>query len=244
MKRIDLLIAEKGLAKSRTAAAEFIKEGRVSVCGRPVLKSSELFDEDCEIVIDYPSSLYVSRGGIKLEHALSEFGADVNGKVCLDIGASTGGFTHCLLAHGAKKVYAVDSGTDQLDISLRGDERVISRENVNARYLRRADFPEKIDLIVMDVSFISQTLIYSAAADILDKGGVMITLVKPQYESDSRVRRKNGVVKDKDGKNAEAVFKKLTSCAEENGLRLEKRASSPIKGGDGNTEYLALFIRE
>ncbi|MBO7548782.1 MAG: TlyA family RNA methyltransferase, partial [Clostridia bacterium] len=158
MKRADILLAEKGLAKSRSAAAAFIKEGRVSANRKKVAKPGELLEENCEINVEYPQTLYVSRGGIKLEHALSVFGVEAKGKICLDIGASTGGFTHCLLTHGAKKVYAVDSGTAQLDPTLRADSRVVSRENVNARYLTETDFEDKIDLIVMDVSFISQTL--------------------------------------------------------------------------------------
>lgn len=244
MKRIDVLLAEKGLAKSRTAAAAFIKEGRVRVNGKTVLKSSELFDEECEITVEYPETVFVSRGGIKLERALTEFGVSPEGKVCLDIGASTGGFTQCLLLHGAKKVYAVDSGTDQLDQSLKADARVASRENVNARYLKKADFPDAIELVVMDVSFISQTLLYPAAADILDTGGVMVTLVKPQFESVLRQRHKNGVIKDKDGKNAGIVLERIRSSAAEHGFRLVRTAVSPITGGDGNTEYLASFIKE
>ena len=244
IKRIDILLAEKGLAKSRTAAAAFIKEGRVSVCGRKVAKNSELFEEDCEIEISYPETLYVSRGGIKLQAALENFGANVKGLVCLDIGASTGGFTQCLLINGASKVYAVDSGSGQLDDSLRADVRVESRENVNARYLKKSDFAEKIDLIVMDVSFISQTLIYPAASDILETGGKMITLVKPQFESDTRIRRKNGVVKDKDGSNTARVMEKIAAAARANGFRTVGTVRSPIEGGDGNEEYLAEFIRE
>ena len=244
MKRIDVLLAEKGLAKSRTAAAAFIKEGRVRVNGNAVLKSSELFEEECEIAVEYPEKVFVSRGGIKLERALTEFGVSPKDKVCLDIGASTGGFTHCLLMHGAKKVYAVDSGTDQLDKSLKADTRVVSRENVNARYIKKTDFPETIELIVMDVSFISQTLLYPAAADILPSGGVMITLVKPQFESALRQRHKNGVIKDKDGKNAGIVLERIRSSAAEHGFRLTRTAVSPITGGDGNTEYLAAFIKE
>lgn len=244
MKRIDVLLAEKGLAKSRSAAAVFIKEGRVSVNGRTVAKPSESFDEDCAINVDYPQTLYVSRGGIKLEHALRTFGVAAEGKVCLDIGSSTGGFTQCLLMHGAKKVYAVDSGTGQLDVSLRSDERVVSRENVNARYLKAADFDDEIDLIVMDVSFISQTLLYPACADILPRGGAMVTLVKPQFEAGTRKRNKNGVVKDKDGKKAAELFVKISAAAAGYGLSLCKTAVSPITGGDGNTEYLAAFVKE
>ena len=244
MKRIDVLLAEKGLAKSRSAAAVFIKEGRVSVNGISVSKASELFGDDCDIAVDYPQTLYVSRGGIKLEHALDSFGVSAEGRVCLDIGASTGGFTQCLLLRGAKKVYAVDSGTDQLDPSLRADARVTSRENVNARYLTAADFEDRIDLIVMDVSFISQTLLYPACADILPAGGEMVTLIKPQFETETRARHKNGIIKDKNGKNAAELIKKMTAAAAEHGLCLRQTTSSPITGGDGNVEYLAAFVRE
>lgn len=244
MKRADVLIAEKGLAKSRSAAAVFIKEGRVSANGKKVAKPGELLEENCEINVEYPQTLYVSRGGIKLEHALSVFGVETKGKICLDIGASTGGFTHCLLTHGAKKVYAVDSGTAQLDPTLRADSRVVSRENVNARYLAASDFEDIIDLIVMDVSFISQTLLYPACAAVLCAGSVMVTLVKPQFETGSRARHKNGVIKDKDGKNAAALIKKLAASASEYGFRLTDTAVSPITGGDGNVEYLAAFVKE
>ncbi|MBO7666093.1 MAG: TlyA family RNA methyltransferase [Clostridia bacterium] len=244
MKRADILLAEKGLAKSRSAAAAFIKEGRVSANGKKVAKPGELLEENCEINVEYPQTLYVSRGGIKLEHALSVFGVEAKGKICLDIGASTGGFTHCLLTHGAKKVYAVDSDTAQLDPTLRADSRVVSRENVNARYLTETDFEDKIDLIVMDVSFISQTLLYPACAAVLCAGGVMVTLVKPQFETGSRARHKNGVIKDKDGKNAAALIKKLAASASEYGFRLTDTAVSPITGGDGNVEYLAAFVKE
>lgn len=243
MERIDVLLVSKGLAKSRTAASVYIKEGRVKANGKTVAKPSEKFD-DCNITVDYPENDFVSRGGKKLLGAIEGFELDVTGKICLDIGASTGGFTHCLLQNGAKKVYAVDSGTNQLSPSLREDSRVVCRENTNARYIGKSDFDDVIDLIVMDVSFISQTLIYPAVADILDKNGVFVSLVKPQFELTKSSLSKNGIVKDKDGRFYEEIIEKIKRVSSENGLTLKKVIKSPITGGDGNTEYLALFSKE
>ena len=243
MERIDVLLVAKGLAKSRTAASVYIKEGRVSVNGKTVSKPSERFDE-CDIAVEYPENDFVSRGGKKLLGAIEGFDLDVKGKVCLDIGASTGGFTQCLLLHGASEVYAVDSGTDQLDMSLRKDSRVVCRENTNARYLRKTDFEDAIDLVVMDVSFISQTLIYPSVADILEKNGIFVSLVKPQFELTKSRLSKNGIVKDKDGRIYEEIIEKIRRVSSENGLILKNVIKSPITGGDGNTEYLALFVKE
>lgn len=242
--RIDVLLVTKGFSRSRTAASVYIKEGRVTVNGRKVAKPSEKFEEDCEISVVYPETDFVSRGGKKLTGAIEGFGLDVKGKTCLDIGASTGGFTHCLLINGASKVYAVDSGTDQLAASLRDDARVVCRENTNARYIRKSDFEDKIELVVMDVSFISQTLLYPAVADILEPDGVFVSLVKPQFELSKQRLSKNGIVKDRDGSIYEEIIEKIGRLSAENGLSLKKVIKSPITGGDGNTEYLALFIKE
>ena len=164
--------------------------------------------------------------------------------VAVDVGASTGGFTDCLLQRGAKRVFSLDVGTAQLDSKLRSDERVTVLENFNARYAKQSDFDEKIDLIVMDVSFISQTLIYNACADILKDGGRMITLIKPQFEAGKSNVGKGGIVKDKDGKIIKEILSKIDSCASEQGFLRTDFTVSPIVGGDGNTEYLALFVRK
>lgn len=244
MKRIDVLLAQKQIVKSRTAASVLIKEGRVTVNGKAVTKSSEQFDENAEIFVTLPEIYYVSRGGLKLEGALSYFGTEIKDRICIDIGASTGGFTDCLLSHGAYKVYAVDSGTAQLDKKLSDNPKVVKKENTNARYIKKTDFPDEITLGVMDVSFISQTLIYPALSDVLSYGSELITLVKPQFELDKACLSKNGIVRDYDGKLIERIKEKIISCGKANGFRLIGFIPSPITGGDGNKEYLAYFKKE
>ncbi len=239
--RIDIYLAENGFFKSRSKAKSAIEEGLVSVNGKIITRASEEYSGG-DITVS-GGEKYVSRAGLKLEHALECFGADVSGAVALDIGASAGGFTDCLLQHGAARVYTLDVGSSQLDESLRSDSRVIAREGFNARYARKSDFPEEISLIVMDVSFISQTLIYPAAADILSAGGRMITLVKPQFEAGKSFIGKGGIVKDRGGKVIAAIMEKIDTAARENGLRRCGLCDSPITGGDGNREYLAIFER-
>lgn len=237
--RTDTYLAENGFFKSRTKAKSAIDEGRVFIDGKAVTRASE---EYCGGKITVSGGeKYVSRAGLKLEHALECFGMDVRGAVALDIGASTGGFTDCLLQHGAARVYTLDVGSSQLDESLRADSRVIAREGFNARYARKSDFPEEISLIVMDVSFISQTLIYPAAADILGAGKKMITLIKPQFEAGRNRIGKGGIVKDRDGSVIADVLAAIDISAQANGMRRCGLCDSPIKGGDGNREYLALF---
>ena len=217
-----------------------IKEGKVSVNGKIQKKPS--FETDGSEKIEILETLkYVSRAGLKLEHALMCFDIGVTGKTVLDIGASTGGFTDCLLQKGAKHVFALDVGSMQLDESLRNDSRVTVMENFNARNAKRSDFPCEIDMITMDVSFISQTLIYKAAYDILKENGIMITLIKPQFEAGRENIGKKGIVKDIDGKIFKKILENLRNAASENGFSLIKTADSPIKGGDGNREYLALL---
>lgn len=240
--RLDLYLTEKGLAKSRSKAQAAISEGRVSVNGQKITKPS--FDvsgnEDIDVVDD---NRFVSRAGEKLAHALTEFGLDVSGLTALDIGASTGGFTDCLLQNGAKSVYALDVGSAQLDEKLRNDERVTVIENFNARYARRGDFDKDIDFICMDVSFISQSLIYSACADILPVGRQMVTLIKPQFEAGKSNIGKGGIVKDKDGKVLFEILQRLDATARQYGFERVGLTDSPILGGDGNREYLALFTK-
>ena len=243
MMRIDLLLVSKGLVKSRTSANALIREGRVTANGKTVIKPSEAFEDNSVIAVDYPQESYVSRGGYKLDAALVEFNIDATDRICLDIGASTGGFTDCLLQHRALKVYAVDCGNSQLDEVLKKDTRVVSRERTNARYLKKSDFAEEISLIVMDVSFISQTLIYPAAADILPKDGIMLTLVKPQFELDRTKISKNGIVNDPKGVYFKHIKNKIVTASKENGFDLIGIINSPIQGGDGNNEYLAYFKR-
>lgn len=242
-KRADTLIFEKSLAKSRTAAAGLITSGCVSVNGHMVSKPSALFEPETAFDIIRPEEEYASRGGIKLSYALCCFEVSVENRVAVDIGASTGGFTHCLLKNGASRIYAVDVGHSQLADVLLNDSRVVSMENTNARYLTDDSLPEKADIIVMDVSFISQALIYPAATAILKSGGVMITLVKPQFEVGRQNIGKKGIVKDKDHLLFEDIKQRLSSAAAESSFELNKIVKSPITGGDGNTEYLAMFVK-
>lgn len=241
--RADLYLVASGAARSRQAAKLLIESGYVILDGVRVKKPSELVDENAEhslTVTDRPR--YVSRGGEKLEYALSHFGIDVGGLACIDIGASTGGFTDCLLKHGAALVYAVDSGHSQLDASLAADERVISKEKYNARYMRSEDFPRKLELAVMDVSFISQTLIHGALAEVLADGGYLISLVKPQFECGPRALNSHGVVKD--AADHRRAVERVRESAAAAGFSCLGVVTSPIEGGSGNTEFLMLMRKE
>jgi 23S rRNA (cytidine1920-2'-O)/16S rRNA (cytidine1409-2'-O)-methyltransferase len=192
------------------------------------------------VVANSPLTRYVSRGGLKLEAALSHWGLSPEGKLCADIGASTGGFTDCLLQHGAARVYAVDSGSSQLHPTLRQREDVVSLENTNARFLNEEDFG-KVDFVVMDVSFISQKLLYPAVSKILSLGGSFVSLVKPQFEVGRENIGSGGVVRSE--KARLACLESIGPAAEKYGLKLLDTIPSPITGGDGNVEYLALFSR-
>ncbi len=237
------MLHQKGFFESRSKASAAIAEGRVKVNGEVVLKTSYPTDENAEIAIS-AGDAFVSRAYRKLKTALDEFSVNPAGETAVDIGASTGGFTQCLLEHGAKKVYAVDVGTNQLHPIIKGDPRVVNMEATNARTLTKDAFPEEITLAVMDVSFISQSKIYPAVSDILVNGGKLISLIKPQFEVGRENIGKNGIVKDKSEKLIEKVKENLRRCAAENGLIMKSFTASPISGGDGNKEYLALFIKE
>lgn len=239
--RIDKLVHVRGLAKSREAAQRMIKDGNISVDGKIITKpSADVFDE-CEISVIGETLKYVSRGGLKLERALDVFSLDVTGLDCIDVGASTGGFTDCLLQRGAARVHAVDVGRSQLDASLERDARVISYEGVNARYITPDDVGGKCDMVVCDVSFISQTLILPAISGLLSENGRVVTLIKPQFEAGRANIGKNGIVKNRDV-HVEVIERVLDS-AEAVGLKCAGLTVSPILGGDGNREYLALFDR-
>lgn len=243
--RIDRLLVDRGLAESRTKAQALIMAGVVLVDEQRVNKPSETVAADAEIRIkggDDPTSRYVGRGGLKLEAALREFDIDVAGFVCLDVGASTGGFTDCLLQSGANRVIAVDVGHNQIDWRLRTDDRVEVREGVNARYLRAEDFPAQFDLAVMDVSFISATKIIPAIVPLLKDEGRLITLIKPQFEVGRGEVGKGGIVRDS-GKHAR-VIEEVNRAAEELGLQVRKIIESPIRGADGNLEFLALYEKK
>ena len=240
--RIDLFLVDKALAESRQKAQKLIKSGCVSIDGRVINKPSEDIDDSLEHSVEITETedeRYVSRGGLKLEGALDAFGISPEGKICADIGASTGGFTDCLLQKGAKRVYAFDSGTGQLHLRLQKDPRVISREGFNARYIKPEDVGEKVDMVVMDVSFISQTMIIPSIVKLLDNEGIFVTLINPQFEAGRSALGKNGIVKHKEDRLSAVV--RVLECAGENGLSFNGLIRSPIKGGDGNEEFLAAF---
>lgn len=239
--RADTYLFENGFASSRTKARELIEKGRVSVNGKALSKPSEEVSENSEIVIA-PSqeTEFVGRGGLKLESALDAFDVSPEGLVCADIGASTGGFTDCLLKRGAKKVYAIDSGRGQLVQELLNDSRVVSLEGMNARYLTTDDiFGERVGLVVMDVSFISQKLIYPSIKSIAEENADIITLIKPQFEAGRENIGKNGIVKSE--KIHQKVIDDIIENAKLFGFESLGYITSPIKGGSGNTEFLIHF---
>jgi 23S rRNA (cytidine1920-2'-O)/16S rRNA (cytidine1409-2'-O)-methyltransferase len=219
-----------------------VMSGIVLVNEQRVEKSSDTISADAEIRIkggDDPTSRYVGRGGLKLETALREFQIDVANLNCLDVGASTGGFTDCLLQHGAHRVVSVDVGHNQIDWRLRTDPRVEVREGINARYLKPGDFDTEFDLIVMDVSFISATKILPALVTLLKEKARLILLIKPQFEVGRGEVGKGGIVRDPE-KHARVVAE-VNSAAGELGLVLRNVVESPIRGADGNVEFLALY---
>ncbi|MBE6680601.1 MAG: TlyA family RNA methyltransferase [Ruminococcaceae bacterium] len=239
--RLDLYLTSNGYADSRQRAKVLIVGNCVSVNGKLASKPSfDVTDADKVEVSGDPIG-YVSRGALKIKAAFEEFNLFAQGKIAIDIGASTGGFTEYLLEQGAAKVYAVDSGSNQLAEKLKNDGRVVSMEKYNARNLQRADFSDNIEFAVMDVSFISQTLIIPSLTQVLAEKAVFVSLIKPQFEAGREAIGKGGIVKNV-ASRAMAVHK-VVDCAKENGFDLFGIIASPIKGGDGNTEYLACFSR-
>jgi 23S rRNA (cytidine1920-2'-O)/16S rRNA (cytidine1409-2'-O)-methyltransferase len=240
--RIDKLLVDRGLAVSRTKAQAMVMAGIVLVDEQRVEKPSAMFPENANIRIkgtDDPSTRYVGRGGLKLEAALREFNVDVRGFVCLDVGASTGGFTDCLLQHGAEFVVALDVGHNQIDWRLRTDERVTVIEGVNARYIKPEDFNTRFDLIVIDVSFISIRMILPAVLSLLVEGGRIIALIKPQFEVGKDEVGRGGIVSDP--MQHERVIKEVNEAAQSLGLNISGIIDSPILGAEGNKEFLALY---
>ncbi len=236
--RLDLYLVEKGLVSSRTEAKVFITASAVKVNGKVIIKPAfDVPDDEADITVDKSSKKYVSRGGLKLEAALEAFKLNVSDKQAIDIGASSGGFTDCLLAYGAKSVIAVDSGTAQLVGRLKSDPRVISIENYNARYMSAEDLPYVPDLAVMDVSFISATYIMPAIKETLAPGSDFVCLIKPQFEVGRSGIGKGGIVKNAKIRN-DAV-KKVIDFANSLGFVCHSVIESPIIGGDGNIEFLA-----
>ncbi len=235
--RLDVLLVERGMALSREGAKKLIQSGKVTVDGRVETKPAKAVSPDA--VIEAVAEKYVSRGGYKLEKALEEFKIDVTGKCFMDCGASTGGFTDCLIQHGANKIWAVDVGSSQLSPKLQSDERVISIENVNIRYMDKCEWMDEIDGVVMDVSFISAELILQRLFEVLAPNAYYIVLIKPQFEAGRENLNKNGIVKNK--KIHINVIEKIARFARDFGYIASKLTYSPITGGDGNVEYLIFF---
>jgi len=232
--RLDVALVERGLVESRSKAQALIMARRVLVNGRIADKAGTAIHEDDELRVAELEHPWVGRGGMKLAHALEKFSIDVTGKVCADIGASTGGFTDVLLRHGAAKVYAIDAGYGQLDASLRNDPRVVVREKVNARFLQPSDFEEPVGFVSVDVSFISLKLILPAVAKFLR--GDLVALIKPQFEVGRGEVGKGGIVRDP-AKRASAV-ESVVNFAREIGFDVRGVIESPVRGAEGNVEFL------
>lgn len=235
-KRIDVLLFERGLAPSREKARTLIMAGSVYVNNQKFDKPGDTVSDDAEIEVRGSTLKYVSRGGLKLEKAMQLFPIDLNGKICMDIGASTGGFTDCMLQNGAQRVYSVDVGYGQLAWQLRQDPRVVNLERTNARYLTREQVPEEIDFFSVDVSFISLRIILSAVRPLLRDGGQAVCLIKPQFEAGREKVGKKGVVRDR--AVHEEVVETICRFAVENGYSVLGLTFSPVKGPEGNIEYL------
>ena len=234
--RLDVLLTERGLLDSRQKAQATIMSGIVFVNGQRVDKVGTAVSNDALIEIRGTTLPYVSRGGLKLEKAMQTFPLTLTGKICADIGASTGGFTDCMLQNGAKKVYAVDVGYGQLDWKLRSDPRVVCLERTNARYLTREVIPEALDFASIDVSFISLKLIFPALYALLRAGGEVACLIKPQFEAGREKVGKKGVVRDP--KVHLEVLENFLTHAKENNFTVLGITYSPIRGPEGNIEYL------
>ena len=235
-KRLDILLVEKGLAESRERAKSLIMSGIVFVNGERIDKAGNTVDEEANIEVRGSGLQYVSRGGLKLEKAMQLFPISLTDTICMDIGASTGGFTDCMLQNGAKKVFAVDVGYGQLAWKLRCDERVVNLERTNVRYLTAEQVGESVDFISVDVSFISLKLVLPVAKTYLSRDGEMVCLIKPQFEAGKENVGKKGVVRDTQVHID--VVKNIISFAIETGFDVKGLTFSPVKGPEGNIEYL------
>lgn len=235
------MAVEQGLAESREKAKVLIMSGLVYADNQKADKPGDLFPEDAALELRGQGPRYVSRGGLKLEKAVAEFDLSLSGLVCMDIGASTGGFTDCMLQNGAAKVYAVDVGYGQLAWGLRNDPRVVNLERTNARYLTQELVPEEIDFFSVDVSFISLTLILPALRPLMKADGRAVCLIKPQFEAGREKVGKKGVVRDRAVHRE--VIEKIVSFALEHGFSVLGLTYSPVKGPEGNIEYLVYLQR-
>lgn len=234
--RVDQLLADRGLAESRAKAQAYIMAGLVSVAGKKIDKPGHKIASDAAIELKGKDHPWVSRGGIKLDHALRHFAIDVAGMTAMDVGSSTGGFTDVLLQGGAKKVYAVDSGTNQLAWKLRQDERVVVHEQTSARILTEQHIPEKIDIIVCDASFISLVKVLERPLEFAKPGAILVALVKPQFEAERSDVGKGGVVRDEAVR--QAACDKVRDWLIASGCNIMGVTESPITGPMGNVEFL------
>lgn len=235
-KRADVLLVEKGLIDSREKAKRLIMEGKVFIGTERVEKPGMQLKDDAKVYIKGLEDSFVSRGGHKLEKMIDDYDIDLEGAVCVDIGASTGGFTHCMLKHGAQKVYAIDVGYNQLDYRLRMDDRVVSLERTNIRYFDTTLISEEVDFISIDVSFISLELVLPVAKEICGEKGKIVALIKPQFEAGKGKVGKGGIVRDK--KVHIEVIEKIIGLARDLDLNILALTNSPIKGISGNIEFL------
>ena len=239
--RLDILLVKRGLAESREKAKAVIMSGIVYVDGQKEDKAGQTFADTANIEVRGNTLKYVSRGGLKLEKAMECFDVSVKDKVCMDIGASSGGFTDCMLQNGAKKVYAVDVGHGQLAWKLRNDTRVVVMEKANIRYVKPEDIGESIDFASIDVSFISLSKVLPAAYNLLGESGEIVALIKPQFEAGREKVGKKGVVREKS--THIEVIQNCFSYAGENGFFVRELEFSPVKGPEGNIEYLYHLVK-
>lgn len=239
--RLDVLLVKRNLAESREKAKAYIMAGNVFVDGVREDKAGSSFEETVQIEVKGLAMKYVSRGGFKLEKAVEEFGVDLTGKTCMDVGSSTGGFTDCMLQNGAVKVFAIDVGTNQLAWKLRTDERVVSMEKTNIRYVTPESIGQPVEFVSIDVAFISLSKVLGPVYELMAENAEIVCLIKPQFEAGREKVGKKGVVRDK--KVHEEVIIAVTSMAAATGFELLQLDYSPIKGPEGNIEYL-LYARK
>lgn len=239
--RLDILLVQKKMFNSREKARASIMAGEIYVDDKKIDKCGEMINSEANIEFRGSTLPYVSRGGLKLEKAIKSFNIKLENKVCMDIGASTGGFTDCMLQNGAKKVYSIDVGYGQFAWKLRNDPRVVLFERTNARYLKKEDINDDINFASIDVSFISLTKIIPALLELLEGNGEVVSLIKPQFEAGREKVGKKGVVKDKN--THIEVIEKIIIFLKENNCRIINLDYSPIKGPEGNMEYLVYFSK-
>lgn len=239
--RLDVLLVKRGLAPSREKAKAIIMTGNVFVEGEREDKAGQTFPDTVDIVVKGKKMKYVSRGGYKLEQAMKSFPISLEDLICMDVGSSTGGFTDCMLQNGAKRVYAIDVGTNQLAWTLRQDERVVSMEKTNIRYVVPEDIGEAVDFVSIDVAFISLTKVLPAVMELMKEGAEMVCLIKPQFEAGREKVGKKGVVREKS--THMEVIEHIVAFSKENGFSVLGLTHSPIRGPEGNIEYL-LYLRK